>query len=136
MKVIYKDLLLGIIADIICNGIPFLIFKLKGENTMATIFIISAVIFLSIIWLFLSLYEKLGKYNHAVNIQLFAHLSIIRNIFETHPEIAEKYQRDVDGMAKLNPLKLETLDDLFIFNKNDNYKESIKNLNPTIYEKK
>lgn len=82
-----------------------------------------------------TLNKKLQKFNHAVNIQLFTHLSVIRDLFIMHPDIADEYIRDIEGMTRLNPIKAETLDDLFIFNEDDNYKELIKSLSEEINKK-
>ena len=133
MKNVLLKSLIPAILDIIINGIPYLILKNKYEN-MEIIFIISVLICLIIVFLYYHLDNKLKCYTHAQNIQTFTQLSIIQDIFQTHPEIADEYMRNIEGMKNLNPIPEKTLDDLFIFDKESNYKELIKQLEKKINE--
>ncbi len=118
-------LLISISIEIIITGGTGLILNTNKMEIWIILIFIGIFIVLATIGYF-SIIERLRKYNHANNIQLFTHLSILVDVFNTHPEIENIYNEDIDGMRRLNPLKEETLWDLFIFDKDSNFKEMVK----------
>ena len=131
MKRIIYDIIISIIADAVLVGVPYLSLRHKYE-LMDAFFIIAFIAILFFALLYVILLNRLRRYTHAQNIQTFTHLSVIRDIFESHPEIRNEYIRDIEGMNRINPLSLQTLDDLFIFDKDSTYREAINNLAKSI----
>jgi len=117
--------------EIISTALIGLILKTNNMEIWIILIIIGIVMIVSTT-AYYSITDKFKRYNHANNIQLFTHLSIIQKLFKYNTEIAEEYMRDIEGMGRLNPLDKQTLDDLFIFDKNSNYKVLIENLNKQI----